>query len=590
MSETRRVLSAILAADVVNYSGLMGGDEAATLGTLNTYRAVFRSHVSGHGGRVVDTSGDSVLAVFESVVEAVEAGIAVQKEIAEQNKALSAERQMRFRIGINLGDVIEQEDGTIYGDGVNIAARLQSLAEPGSVTLSESAFGFIEGRVDSSFEFAGEFEVKNIIKPVRVYKLNMDTPTDPAASSVESLPERPSIAVLPFSSVSADSEDEYFADGIAEDIITELSRFKDLVVTARNTSFQYKGRSVDTREVSHDLNVRYLVEGSVRKGGARVRVTATLVEAETGSHIWAERYDRTLDDVFAVQDELTGKIVATLFDKVSDNERRRALSRSDGCENLRAYDLVLKGRQLWSKFTKTDNEAARACYLKAVELDPDYGRSYASLAWSYIMSYDEYWSDSPQNDLDEALKYALKGAEIDSSSHTPFLALGWVYYLRKDLPRSLDAFERAMDLNPNDPDCHTFQAMALAVSGHGEQALELLDQAFSLNSNLTPWHRGTYIGVYMILERFQEAVDVFERIDNARIPYYRWAAASYAHLGDLDKAKECAQHYLARYPDFDLEVHLERMPFTHHADGELYAAGLKKAGFGGGLKAVASGS
>jgi adenylate cyclase len=585
MAEARRKLTAILSADVVSYSRLMGADERATLNTLNAYRTVFREHISTHDGRVVDTAGDSILAVFDSVVEAVQSAIEVQKELETRNESLTAERRMQFRIGVNLGDVIEQDDGTIYGDGVNIAARLESLAQAGGVTLSGQAHDFIEGKIKEPMQFIGEHEVKNIVRPVRVYQTgglgNSDarpkTSTDSQAGST--LPDKPSIAVLPFTNMSENADEAYFADGISEDIITELARFQELDVIARNSTFIYKGKAVKIQDVGADLNVRYVLEGSVRKGGGRVRVTAQLIEVATGHHLWAERYDRQIEDVFAVQDELTGKIVATLVGKVFDSERRR--SRADErTGNLRAYELVLRGREFWLRFTAEDNRAARKLYKEAIALDPEYGRAYASLAWSYITEYNEYWAEDPQGALDKALKFALQGVQVNSASHTNRLALGLVYFYSKKLRRALEAYEKSIELNPNDPDGYMFLATALSHNGAPEQALKRLDHAFGLNSDLAQWHQSIYIVAYFNARRYEDAVAVWERLDQPPVYFFRWIAAAFAHLGREDEAQAIARKYLETYPDFDLAEHLSRMPFRLEEDLAHYAEGLKLAGLG----------
>ncbi len=585
MVDAKRKLTAIMSADVVSYSRLMGADEQATLNTLNTYRAVFREHISARDGRVVDTAGDSILAVFYSVVEAARAAIAIQGEIKTQNEALTEDRRMRFRIGINLGDVIEQGDGTVYGDGVNIAARLESLAPADGITLSGPAHDFVEGKVDTPLEYVGEHEVKNIARPVRVFQIvdRNKTDRDPAAGggarAASMLPDKPSIAVLPFTNMSEDAEEAYFADGISEDIITELSRFQELVVVARNSTFVYKGQAVKAQDVGIELNVRYILEGSIRKAGNRVRVTAQLVEAANGHHLWAERYDRNLEDVFAVQDELTGKIVATLVDKVTDSERRRVRG-DERTENLQAYELVLRGREHWFRFTEQDNSAARKLYEEAIAIDPEYGRAYASLAWSYITAYNEYWTDDPQGSLEKALEIALRGVQINPASHSNRLALGQVYFFKKMLDRALEALEKGIALNPNDPDGYVFLATVLSHNGEPEKALERLDHAFGLSPNLKQWHRSIYIVAYFNARRYEDAVGVWERLDDAPIYFSRWIAATYAHLGREDEANAVARSYLKSYPDFDLAEHLSRMPFRREEDREHYAEGLRGAGLG----------
>lgn len=584
MAENRRKLAAILSADVVSYSRLMGADERATLETLNNSREVFRTLIATHDGRVVDTSGDSILAIFDSVVESIQAAIEIQRDLEARNDRMAADRRMQYRIGVNLGDVIEQADGTIYGDGVNIAARLESLAPAGGITLSGQVFDFIEGKVEESIEFIGEHEVKNIVRPIRVYQIGRihrgDAVREESSAAVARvLPHKPSIAVLPFTNMSDNEDEVYFADGISEDIITALSRFREIMVVARNSTFAYKGQAVNVSEVGEALNVRYILEGSVRKGGNRVRVTAQLVEAASGHHLWAERYDRQIEDVFAVQDELTGKIVATLVGHLADSERRRVLG-DDRTENLQAYELVLRGREHWFRFTNEDNCTARRLYKQAIALDPEYGRAYASLAWSYLTAYNEYWADDPQATLDKALEIALKGVQVNQSSHSNRLALGQVYFYRKELSRALEAIEKGISLNPNDPDGFVFLATVLSHNGASDQALQRLDQAFGLNPNLAQWQRSAYVVAYFNARRYDEAIAVWEKLDSPQIYFYRWIAAAFAHAGFEERACAAAAHYLKAYPMFDLTDHLNRMPFRLEADLAHYGEGLMRAGLG----------
>ncbi|MFT4561331.1 MAG: adenylate cyclase [Gammaproteobacteria bacterium] len=585
MTDAKRRIAAILSADVVSYSRLMGADERATLNALNSSRAVFQEHISAHDGRVVDTSGDSVLAVFGSVVEAVLCALEVQEAIALLNTPLVRERWMQFRIGVNLGDVIEQDDGTVYGDGVNIAARLENLAQPGGITVSGQVHDFIEGKIQETIEFIGEHEVKNIVRPIRVYQIGKATETENSDQVAKikqadnEVPDRPSIAVLPFTNMSDDADEIYFADGISEDIITELSRFQELVVMARNSTFTYKGKAVNVKTVGEELKVRYILEGSVRKGGDRVRVTAQLVEASTGHHIWAERYDRRLEDVFAVQDELTGKIVATLIGKLLDSERRR--SRSDErTENLQAYELVLRGRELWFRANEQDNCAARKLYEQAIAVDPEYGRAYASLAWSYLSAYNEYWTDDPKATLAKALETALTGVAVNPASHSNRLALGQVYFYSKNLDKALESLEKGIALNPNDPDGYVFLATVLSHNGAPKEALQRLDQAFGLTPNLAQWQRSIYVVAYFNARRYDDAIAEWEKLDDPSNYFYRWIAATFANVGRLDEARAMAQRYLDAYPDFDLEVHLSRMPFRRPEDLVHYRDGLVKAGLG----------
>ena len=317
-------LAAILAADVAGYSRLMEADERATVAKLDAYRTVFQERVAEHGGRVVDTAGDSVLAVFPSAIGAVEAAIAIQEDLGTRNEALPEDQRMRFRLGVNLGDVIEKEDGSVYGSGVNVAARLEGLAEPGGVMISEDVYRQVMGKVDRDFEHAGSHDVKNITEPVIAYQVATKSVGAAQFSTEErpALPDKPSIAVLAFDNLSGDPDQEYFADGIAEDIITGLSHDRGLFVIARNSSFTYKGQAVNVAQVGHDLGVRYVIEGSVRKAGTRVRITAQLVDAATGNHLWAERYDRDLEDIFAVQDEITRNVVVTIAPELMSAESK----------------------------------------------------------------------------------------------------------------------------------------------------------------------------------------------------------------------------------------------------------------------------
>ena len=589
-SDTKRRISAVMSADVVGYSRLMAADESHTLQVLNAHRGVFRTAIGDHQGRLVDTAGDSILAVFDSVVEAVVAAIAIQTELKEQNKDFPEDKKMAFRIGINIGDIIEQDDGTVYGDGVNVAARLESLAEPGGIAVSRLVFEFVEGKVPAEMQFIGDHEVKNIERPISVYAIRppgspaQPVPLEPSREANDERPattpgsDRPSIAVLPFTNMSQDPEESYFADGISEDIITELARFQELVVIARNSTFTYKGTPVKVQDVGRDLGARYVLEGSVRKAGNRVRVTAQLVESSTGHHVWAERYDRNLDDVFAVQDELTSKIVAVLMGRLWDTERRRVRT-DERPENLQAYDLVLRGREYWMKFTAQCNLKAREYYLKAIELDPSYARAYASLAWTYLSSYDENWSDEPYADLDKALELAREGVTINPSSHSNHLVLARAYYYKKFLDRATESCETAIELNPNDPDTFILYGAILSHKGEHEKALEQADHAFSLNPNLGQWHRGAYTVIHFNARRYEEATRAWRQIDNAPIIFYRYGAAAYAMEGNIEKARLLATKYIERYPEFDFEEHVKRMPFKHSEDSEHYAEGLRRAGF-----------
>ena len=382
---TQRRLAAVFVADVVAYSRLMAADEAGTLAALKAHRKeLIDPTTAEHGGRIVKLMGDGALVEFASVVDAVECAVAVQRGMAERNHGIPEDRRIVFRIGINLGDIILDGDD-IYGDGVNLAARLEGLAEPGGICISNSAREQVLGKVPLSFADLGEQRVKNIERPVRVYCVVMDgTPAAATAASPEP-PDKTSIAVLPFTNMSGDPEQEYFADGISEDIITALSKISQLFVIARNSSFTFKGKSVRIQEVSSDLGVRYVLEGSVRKAGNRVRITSQLIDGETGGHLWAERFDRDLTDIFAMQDEVTREIVTALALKLTEGDRQR-LTR-EHTDNMEAYDCFLRGReQLW-RLTAETNAQARTLLERAVELDPNFASAFAYLAAVHLVDH-----------------------------------------------------------------------------------------------------------------------------------------------------------------------------------------------------------
>jgi adenylate cyclase len=407
LARIERRLAAILSADVKGYSRLMGEDEMATIRTLTSYRALMTTLVQQRHGRVVDSPGDNLLAEFASVVDAVQCAMEVQQEIKARNADLPASRRMEFRIGINLGDVIVEQE-RIYGDGVNIAARLESLADPGGICLSGTVYDQVEGKLALNYEPLGEQAVKNITRPVRVYRVQVEevepkgvTPRRdgsplPGVEQAQalSLPDKPSIAVLPFVNMSNDSEQEYFSDGITEDLITDLSKLSGLFVISRNSVFLYKGKAVKPKQVSQELGVQYVLEGSIRKAGNRVRITAQLIDAATGYHVWADRYDRDLQDIFAMQDEVTKRIVTALEIKLTEGERQRLGYVPTG--SLEAYDYYLRGLECHSLATEKDNTQAQEMLEKAIQLDPQFALAYACLGWNYFERWVLGWNQGAE--------------------------------------------------------------------------------------------------------------------------------------------------------------------------------------------------
>jgi adenylate cyclase len=578
-----RKLAVILAADVVGYSRLMAADEESTLATLNACRQVIEDVIARYHGRIFGTAGDSVIAEFASAVEAVRAAVAIQHDIERQNAGLPELRRMLFRVGVNLGDVMVGGDD-LFGDGVNVAARLEAMAEPGGICVSGTVYDQIRNKVDVSFDDLGERSLKNIGYPVRVFRVRLERAADPEpllerpAVKAPSRPSAlPSIAVLPFANFGGDPEQDYFADGLTEDLITELSRFQELHVIARNSVMTYKGKPVRVQEVGRDLGVRYVLEGGVRKAGGRVRITAQLIDAASGHHLWAERFDRDLADIFAVQDEVTSRIVATLAGKLAESERRRA--RSGQTENLEAYDCVLRGRELWERFTPEDNREARRLYEKAIELDPDYARAYASLAWTYLTDHNERWACAEDQPLERALEIARRGVVANPASHSNHLALGQVCLSKSLHDEALEALQTAIALNPNDADGYVFLANALSFAGRPDEAIELIEKAQRLNPAAPRWYAWNLGAALYLARRYDDVVSALRKGTPLSAMAYRWLAAAYGQLGREQDAKAAAEEYLKRRPDFSFAAHLEILPFRRAQDRKHYAEGLRKAGF-----------
>ncbi len=580
-SGVKRKLAAILAADVVGYSRLMGADEEGTLKTLTTYREAMDAFIVRHGGRIVGTAGDSVLAEFASAIEAVRCSIEIQQELKDRNGALPEERRMEFRIGINLGDVMIEGDD-LYGDGVNVAARLEGVAEPGGICISNTVFDQVRDRIPHDFEDLGEHSVKNITRPVRVYRVPLlereAAMTGPGASddAALALPDRPSIAVLPLTNMSSDPEQEYFSDGITEDIITELSRFPDLFVIARNSVFTYKGNPVKVQEVAQDLGVRYVLEGSVRKAGQRVRVTAQLIDAASGSHVWAERYDRDLEDIFAVQDEITRTIVGALVGKLNQTERARAMRKPT--ENLEAYDLYLRGFELFLRFTEADNAAGRELLEKAVELDPGYARVYGMAAWSHLTDSFMGWSSNPAQSLAQAAELAQKALAIDPSDNRSHWVIGAASLYQGQHERALAGYQRALELNPNDADVLANLGLPLNYLNRPEEAERAIKKAMRLNPHCPWWYYWVLGWSQIMLGRAEEAIASVERIGNP-VPACRLISIrAYMQLGREAEARAEVAEVLKAEPDFTLRHWQATQPYKNKEDMAPDLESLRAAG------------
>jgi adenylate cyclase len=528
-------LAAILAADVVGYTRLMGADEVGTLRRLNELRQqALEPLIAEHHGRVVKLMGDGLLVEFASVVDAVTCAVAWQNAAAEREAAADEDKRLEFRIGINLGDVIVEDDD-IHGDGVNIAARLEGLAEPGGICLSGDAYRQARGKVEVDFADLGEIDLKNVAESVRVYHVSGNR-SGPAATSLVGkplpLPDKPSIAVLPFYNMSGDPEQDYFADGISEDIITELSRFRSLFVIARNSSFSYKGKAVKVQEIGADLGVQYLVEGSVRKSGERVRITVQLVETVTGNHIWAHRYDQNLEDIFAVQDEVTQSIVATLPGLLEQADAKRAERKHT--DNMTAYDHLMRGNQYLSRLTPEDNANAQRMYESALSLDPQYACAYARLSVAYFDSV-YIWSMNGSAKA-KSLEFARKAQALDGNDSWSYASLGRALFLQKEDRQAEIHLKKAMELNPNEADTAAFLAEVTLCFGRPEESLEWSAVAMRLNPHCPDWYLGTKAEALYLVRDYEQSVRTFMEMTLFDLWDHRTLAASYGQLGQIEEA------------------------------------------------------
>jgi adenylate cyclase len=586
-----RRLAAILAADVVGYSRLMGEDEAGTLERLKSLRReLVQPKIAGSRGRIVKLMGDGLLAEFPSVVEAVQCAVDIQQDMASREADLPAERRIRLRVGVNLGDIIV-EGSDIYGDGVNVAARLEGLAEPDGICISGKVYEEVGSKLPTAFEDLGEQEVKNIRKPVRVYRWT-DAAADPVpgaagAEGALPLPDKPSIAVLPFTNMSGDPEQEYFSDGITEDIITELSRFRSLFVIARNSSFHYKGQSPKIQDVGRELGVRYVVEGSVRKAGNRVRVTAQLVEAASGNHLWAERYDRDLEDIFAVQDELVRTIASTVGGRVDSASEARAERMSES--DLLAYDHVLRASAAGYRHNKEDNRQAGLHARQAVELDPQSAQAHSMLAEVRFVDWMAHWVEDRESSLLSAFESAKRAAILDKSSSAALATLGQIQVFRREYEDARHSLERAIMLNPNDAQVLAYYGMYLTAVGRVAEALaqyELSERINPLHRDLVDWLKGIAL---FTARRYDEATTTLRSIKDPINEVRGWLAASYAGAGRLEEARATLEEFL-RVAEEDMAIFPGRklaawedywhgaMEYQDNADFEHLYEALRKAG------------
>ncbi len=620
----KRKLTAILSADVKGYSRLMGEDEDATVHTLKTYRELIGNLIHKYHGRVVDSPGDNILSEFASVVDALRGAVAIQEELKAKNTELSENRRMEFRIGINLGDVIEDE-GRIYGDGVNIAARIEGLSQSGGICISRTAYDHVKNKLSLGYEYIGEHTVKNIADPVKVYRVLMEPEaagkligekrTRPIrrwwaivasvilvlgfvavaiwnfylrsalfpekGSSVKkasiSETEKPSIAVLPFKNLSGNPEQEYFSDGITNDIITDLSKFSELSVIASNTVFTYKNKSVKVKDVSRDLGVRYVLEGSVQKVADKVRINAQLIDASNDHHLWAERYDKDLRDLFKLQNELVQTIVTKMAIRIDETERKRTMRKDT--DNLQAYDYLLRGWEYFYQNTREGNKNARLMFQRAIEIDSRYSSAYAALAWSYLNDFYYGWTMFPDKSLQRTHDLAKKALSMEESNALAHSALGSIYLRRRQYDLAMSELQRAIELNPNDTHSQRQLGSVMLYSGRMDEAIYWIESALRLNPNLS-------IGAFMLLGqayylsgRYEDAITILKKglaKNQDFMGHDIMLAAAYAQAGYTEEAKRSAAKVLRLDPFFELDSY--GTVFRNSEDRAQIVQGLRKAG------------
>jgi adenylate cyclase len=624
-----RKLTAILCADVFGYSRLMGEDEEATLRTLSSHRKLIDSLIEEHHGRFVNSAGDSVLAEFASIVNAVQCAVEIQTALKAKNANLPPERRMEFRIGVNLGDVMVDGE-QIYGDGVNVAARLESLADPGGICISGTVHEQVRDKLALSYEDAGEQEVKNIARPVRVFRvmlegeaaartttkakepslrkhwrggvfslaglaliaavivfvqhLSLRPPTTtasipPAQSPALTLPDKPSIAVLPFTNMSGDHEQEYFSDGITDDLITSLSRMPDLFVIARTSTFTYKGKAAKVQDVSRELGVKYILEGSVRKEADQVRITAQLVDATSGADLWAQHYDRPLRNIFALQDQIVQRIATTLNLQLTLEERGVLVRKQT--DNLEAYDDFLRGTEYYWSFTKDGNAKARQMFEKAIELDPKYADAYAWLGLNYWFGWLAQYSPDP-NALDRASQLAQQAIALDDSRPFPHTVLGNIYLFKRQYAEALTEAQRAIALGPNDASGYEWLAWIMNNTRRRAEAIDLAEKAMRLD----PHNHDRYLYIegwsYTQMGRYEEAVPILKRyLASYPLPWQFLLVVDYIELGREPQARAEAAEILRISPNFSVEKFMLRNmvnqdeTYRERVRIDLHKAGLK---------------
>ena len=620
----KRKLAAILSADAVGYSRLMAEDETATVKTIASYREIMASLVKQHRGRVVDSPGDNLLAEFSSVVDAVQCAVAVQNEFETRNAELAENRRMEFRIGINLGDVIDEED-RIYGDGVNVAARLEALADPGGVCVSKTAFDQIETKLPLGYEYLGEQSVKNIPKPVGAYRvlmkpdaigkvigekrflgrisrktamtviivlfiaagglaswsiyLQQSKKIEPASlgKMAYTLPDKPSIAVLPFKNLSNDPNQEFFSDGFTEDIITTLAQIPRMFVIARESSFTYKGKSVKIQEIGRDLGVQYVLEGSVRRTEDKVRITAQLIDAQNSRHLWAKKYDRPLKDIFALKDEITQKITTALQVKLTEGEGEQDWE----THSFEAYIKFKQAVEYYRRFTPDDNILSRQKTREALALDPNYIPAMNMLAWAILTDITFGTSNSIEKSIERAFELAQQAFTIGGERADTYFLIGWIHRMKGQFEKAVSGLEKAHALCLNCADISAGLGMALNDAGRPEEAMQILNNALRLNPIPPSWYYYQIGNAYRMTGKYERALREYKKaiqVQPDNFLAHLGLAVAYVYLGREKEARATAAEVLRINPKFSVELYAKSIPASNETAWQREMDALRKAG------------
>lgn len=579
-----RRLTAIFFADAVDYSRLMSINEDAAYSAISDYIRCFESKGKDYGGTMIEVRGDGILALFDSVVSAVHFAVDIQGIVKEKNKEASDDRRIEFRIGINLGDVIQAGE-KIVGDSVNIAARIESLARPGGICISGAVHEQVRNKLHYGYEFLGPKKLKNIKNTIDIYRVTEEragatmVPSPRFSKSgvgmEQILPERPSVVLLPLENMRVEPAEDYLSDGITEDITTNLSKFHDLFVIAHGSSSIYRGEHISVQRVGRQLGVRYVAKGSVRRANNRIRISGQLVDVESGHYLWAERYDREMTSIFKIQDEIAQTIACVLAVQIEKAEVNRLQTAEPS--DIEAYGLLLRGQQRFLRYRREDNRKARQFYKAALDRDVNYARACASISRTYNFEWRYSWAQSPQEALEKAMGFARAAVKLNEYDARGHAELGFVHLYRKEHDLSVSSYEKALALNPNDADIMVELADTFGHSGRSEESIELIKKAMRLN----PFYPDQYLwkmgGSYYILRAYEEAINVVQRMHNPT-EGYRILAASYAQLGKIEKARLYAEKVMEAHPHFSLKHWRTVLPDKNPDDTEHFLEGLRKAG------------